>query len=263
MMRLQPCRPQRRHALHHLIAILIVPLAGVAHAQTASGCQGVFERYLQQAKPSTALLSASMSKTLLALLVGIAIDEGKLSLDEHVAAVLPDFRDSAFADDSVEDLLRMNSGVALKNSFRPGEASDNQTTNPMIEPFTDMRAYLAGKKDKDPAGKVFNYNGAVTAVLGLMLSARTGVSNTEYLSTHLWGPMGAESPAYWIKNRAGQEGVQGQFVATLRDNGQKIFVDPVAKVVIVHTGNSPDAEFNGNDHLFPIRDAIAASLRTR
>lgn len=389
MIQLQPWRPQRGPALHHVIAILIVALGGVAHAQAASGCLGVyvdpqkrflhneapaaavpqalpagtplgavaykprgaatavpledyfgrfcttgflvmhegqvvFERYLQQAKPSTALLSASMSKTVLALLIGIAIDEGRLSLDERVATVLPDFRDSAFADDSVEDLLRMSSGVALKNSFRPGEVSDNQTTNPMIEPFADMRVYLAGKRDKDPAGKVFSYNGAVTAVLGLMLSARTGVSNTDYLSTRLWGPMGAESPAYWIKNRAGQEGVQGQFVATLRDyarlgqlimnlgrvgerqvvpqawveqmtalrkdkpqpatvpfyglhvwipqaaggrsfawgtNGQNIFVDPVAKVVIVHTGNSPDAEFNGNDHLFPIRDAITAALR--
>jgi CubicO group peptidase (beta-lactamase class C family) len=288
--------------------------------------QIVYERYLQHAQPTTSLLSASMSKTVLSLLIGIAIGEGRLSLDDRVAAVLPDFRDSAFADDTLEDLLRMSSGVALKNSFRPGETSDNQATNPMIEPLTDVRAYLAAKKDKDPAGKVFNYNGAVTAVLGLMLSERTGMSNTDYLARRLWAPMGAQAPAYWVKNRAGQEGVQGQFVASLRDyarlgllimnggrvgerqvvpqawieqmttlrrdkpqpakvpyyglhiwipqvaggrsfawgtNGQNIFVDPIAKVVIVHTGNSPDAEFNGNDHLFPLRDAITAALLPR
>lgn len=43
-------------------------------------------------------------------------------------------------------------------------------------------------------------------------------------------------------------------------NGQNIFIDPVAHVVIVHTGNSPDAEFDGNAHLFPLRDAIVKSL---
>lgn len=29
--------------------------------------------------------------------------------------------------------------------------------------------------------------------------------------------MGAEAPAYWIKNCRGEEGVQGMFAATLRD----------------------------------------------
>jgi hypothetical protein len=30
--------------------------------------------------------------------------------------------------------------------------------------------------------------------------------------------------------------------------------------VIVHTGNSPRAEFDGNKHLFALRDAIVRSL---
>jgi hypothetical protein len=46
-------------------------------------------------------------------------------------------------------------------------------------------------------------------------------------------------------------------------NGQNIFVDPIAKVVIVHTGNSPTAEFDGNRHLFSLRDAIVQDLSTR
>ena len=45
--------------------------------------------------------------------------------------------------------------------------------------------------------------------------------------------------------------------------GQNIFVDPVAQVVIVHTGNSPAADFDGNRHLFPLRDAIVKKLSAR
>jgi CubicO group peptidase (beta-lactamase class C family) len=283
----------------------------------------VFEKYLQGVKPDDALLSASMSKTILSLLVGVAVGEGKLALDDHVRNVLPDFAGSAFADDTIEDLLRMTSGVALKTSYVRGEASDNQATDPMTSPRQNMRIYLRGKKDLAASGKQFQYNGAVSALLGLALSARTGQSNTAFLADKLWSAMGAESSGYWIKNSSGEEGVQGQFVATLRDyarlgylvmnngavdgkqvvpatwiaqmsslrrdkpqpprppfyglhvwipeaaggrmffwgaGGQSIFVDPVAQLVIVHTGNSPAAGFDGDRHLFPLRDAIVKKL---
>lgn len=38
---------------------------------------------------------------------------------------VPDFEASAFADNTIEDLLRMTSGVALKTSYARGEVSDN------------------------------------------------------------------------------------------------------------------------------------------
>jgi len=287
--------------------------------------QIVFERYYQGRKPDDSLLSASMSKTVLALLMGIAVKEGKLSLDERVSAVLPDFKDSAFADDTIEDLLRMTSGASLFNSFEPGADSDNRAVNPIINPRQNIRDYLRGKKEKAAApGTVFKYNGAQTALLGLALSQRLNqMPLTAYLEEKLWIPMGAEAKAYWIKNYHGEEGVQGQFAATLHDyarlgylvmnqgridgkevvpagwigkmtelrrdkpqpdhppyyglqtwipqaaggrsffwgvNGQNIFIDPVARVVIVHTGNSPNAEFDGNRHLFALRDAIVRTL---
>jgi CubicO group peptidase (beta-lactamase class C family) len=284
----------------------------------------VFERYLQGRKASDGLLSASMSKTVFALLMGIAIQEGKLTLDERVAAVLPDFKDSAFADATIEDVLRMSSGAALKNSFEPGADSDNRATNPIVSPRENVREYLRRKTERATVpGSAFKYNGAQTALLGAILAQRVGTNLTSYLEEKLWIPMGAEARGYWIKNYAGEEGVQGQFVATLRDyarlgylvmnqgridgkevvpanwiakmtelrrdkpqpsvppfyglhvwipqaaggrsmfwgtNGQNIFVDPVARVVIVHTGNSPHAEFDGNRHLFPLRDAIVRAL---
>ncbi|KRC03708.1 serine hydrolase [Duganella sp. Root198D2] len=287
--------------------------------------QIVFERYLQGRKPGDSLLSASMSKTIFALLMGIAVKEGKLALDEHISAVLPDFKEGAFADDTVEDLLRMSSGAALFNSFEPGADSDNRAVNPLIYPRQDIREYLGRKKERAAApGTVFKYNGAQTALLGAALAQRVGGKNlTSYLQEKLWIPMGAEAKGYWIKNYHDEEGVQGQFAATLHDfarlgylvmnqgrvngkevvpadwiakmtelrtdrpqpshppyyglhiwipqaaggramfwgvNGQNIFVDPVARVVIVHTGNGPRAEFDGNRHLFALRDAIARSL---
>jgi len=177
----------------------------------------VYERYLQESKPSDALLSASMSKTILALLVGMAVEDGKLRMDETVREILPDFSSSAFAEATVEDLLRMSSGVALKVSYEKGVASDNQATSPIISPYRDVRQYLRDKRDANPDGKVFHYNGAVSAMLGSVLQTRMHQTHTQFLQERLWQPMGAEAPAYWIKNRRGEEGVQGMFAATLRD----------------------------------------------
>lgn len=290
------------------------------------GEQIVFERYLQGRQAADHLLSASMSKSVLALLVGAAIGDGMLTLDDHVSTLLPELGTSAFAEATVEDLLRMSSGVALKNSFARGADSDNRAINPMIWPQRNVLDYLRQKTERStPPGSGFDYNGAQTAVLGAVLKRRTGKSATAYLEEKLWMPMGAESPAYWIINQNGDEGVAGQFAATLRDygrlgilvmnrgyingkqlvsadwitrmtelrtdkpqpshppfyglhiwipqaaggrsmfwgvNGQNIFIDPIARVVIVHTGNSPDAEFNGNAHLFALRNAIVRTLST-
>jgi len=286
----------------------------------------VYERYGQGVGSRDFLLSASMSKSILALLVGIAIEDGRLRLDETVKEILPDFATSAFASATVEDLLRMTAGVTLINSYVKGASSDNQATNPMISPNQDVRRYLREKRDLNPLGKIFDYNGVVSAMLGAVLQARTGQTHTQYLEEKIWKPMGASEPGYWIKNRKGEEGVQGQFVATLRDygrlgllvmrkgkvgtaqvipeswitemvalrldkpqpsglpkygfhvwipeaaggrssfsgtNGQAIFIDPVAQTVIVHTANSPMADYEGNSHLYPLRDALVRALKSK
>jgi len=285
----------------------------------------VFERYLQGTGAGDHFLSASMSKTLLALLVGMAVDDGKLRLDERVRDVLPGFEQSAFADVTVEQLLRMSSGVALVNSYQPGAEADNIETNPIATPRQDVLAYLRSKRQQAaPPGTVFDYNGADTALLGALLRARwDGDPLTSQLERRLWQPMGAEATAGWITNYRGEEGVQGQFFAVARDyarlgllvmnggragelaavsaswiarmtelrhdvpqppsvpwyglhvwipqaaggrsmfwgtNGQNIFVDPVARVVIVHLGNSQRAGFDGNRDLFALRDAIVQTL---
>ena len=58
----------------------------------------------------------------------------------------------------------------------------------------------------------------------------------------------------WIPRAAGG---RSMFWGT---NGQNIFVDPIARVVIVHLGNSQRAGFDGNPDLFALRDAIVRAL---
>lgn len=70
--------------------------------------------------------------------------------------------------------------------------------------------------------------------------------NPPYYGLHIWIPQAAGGRSmFW--------GV----------GGQNIFIDPIARVVIVHTGNSQKAAFDGNRHLFALRDAIVRSLAAK
>ena len=178
----------------------------------------VYENYFHGWRPEMQYLSASVSKTVLSLIVGIAIAEGKLSLATKVVDIFPDYKSSAFGEVTVEELLRMTAGVKLVNNYIAGAASDNQATNPIIEPNQNIYQYLKEKSAVTAgAPKVFEYNGAISAMLGLVLTKAIGQTATSYLEEKVWQPIGAEDKAYWIKNRRGEEGVQGQFFATLRD----------------------------------------------
>jgi CubicO group peptidase (beta-lactamase class C family) len=178
----------------------------------------VYERYLRGRKPQDMYFSASVSKSVLSLLFGIAISEGKLSLTSKVTDFLPDYKASAFGSSSIEDLLRMSAGVKLVSNFLIGGNSDNFATSTVAAPNQNIEKYLQEKRETvAPPGVVFHYNGAISALLGIILNKATGTTATQYLEEKIWGPMGAEANAYWIKNYRGEEGVQGQFNATLRD----------------------------------------------
>lgn len=288
--------------------------------------QIVLERYQYGRTANQLMLSHSMSKTILALLYGHAVAEGRIALSDRVVDVLPDFVETAFANDTVEDLLRMSSGAALVNSYT--QAADNSATNPMnLQHYGDLRAILKAKRaTASKPGSVFDYNGMISALLGLMLRERLqGRTITAYLEEKIWHPMGAEGPAIWIKDNKGYEGVQGQFAAQLRDyaklgslfvnqgragdkqvipagwidrmtenrldkpqpkeravnyglhvwlsgsgsgrgffngtNGQFIYFDPIARLVLVHTAVGRTAEYEGLIPFFALRSAITQATR--
>lgn len=283
----------------------------------------LLERYQYGRKADHLMLSHSISKTVLALLYGHAIAEGRIKLTERVADVLPDFSKSAFASDTVEDLLRMASGAALFNSYT--EAADNSATNPInLQRTGDLKEILLAKTQiRSRPGEAFGYNGMQTALLGLMLRERLrGRTLTSYLEEKIWHPMGAEGPAVWIKDNKGYEGVQGQFAAQVRDyaklgalfvtggkvenvqvipagwieqmtawrsdkpqprgvgyglhvwlasagagrgffagtNGQYVYFDPVAKLILVQTAVGRAADYEGSFHFFAIRTALVQAL---
>jgi CubicO group peptidase (beta-lactamase class C family) len=145
----------------------------------------------------------SLSKSFTSTAVGLAISEGKMSLDDEVLKFFPD---DAPAEPSsnlkamrVRDLLRMATG--------------NQTEAPILTenaPWT--RTFLAHPVPFKP-GTHFQYNSPATYMLSAIVQKVTGMTVLDYLKPRLFGPLGIDNPS-WV---ASPQGITaGAYGLTLR-----------------------------------------------
>lgn len=177
-----------------------------------------YEDYRLGADDASPFTSWSMAKSVLSALVGIAVKEGHIAnISDPIGAYVPALSGSAYGDVAIEDALTMSSGVAFDEDYENPLSDINMLfirTMAMKVPFEQT---LAGLKRLRAPGTYNHYISSDTLALGLVLEAATGMPLAEYLSTRLWGPMGAEADASWSTDRTGREFAHCCLNATLRD----------------------------------------------
>lgn len=187
----------------------------------------VHEIYRNQSGEQTRFMSFSMAKSMLATMIGIAVLEGKIkSLDDKVVDYLPDWKNSAYANVSILDLLRMRSGIDWKEIYEFG--SKTQLTevhdNALVGYKYRWCDYARDKaKTLKAPGEVFNYSTLDTSVLGCVLEAAVGTKGASYMSEKIWKPAGMEASAYYLldgPDEVGREFYGAGYNATLRDYGR-------------------------------------------
>lgn len=177
------------------------------------------ERYQYDRKPDHRFVSHSMAKSIVGLAVGFALAEKKIaSLDDTIAKYVPELSGNPYGETTIRNMLRMASGVPFQESY-DGNADLAKFTR---ERFTHgsvaaLRMFTAREVEQ---GTQFHYASNQTVALTLLLRAVTGISMSEYLTTRLWQPMGAEADASWIRMKDGTEVGAGSFNAVLRDYGR-------------------------------------------
>jgi CubicO group peptidase (beta-lactamase class C family) len=152
-----------------------------------------YEEYWDGYSDSSYSNSFSMAKSIISILVGVAIDEGKISsVKDPVSKYIPEYANGELAKITIEDLLRMASGLNFHESYA---TPINQTTDAYYG--NNLRKLMYSLKAEKPAGVEFKYKSGDTQLLGLVLSAATGKSNSAYASEKLWSKIGAEHDAKW------------------------------------------------------------------
>ena len=157
----------------------------------------LYEGYFNGYTRDSVQTSFSMAKSVTSLLIGIAIDEGRIaSVDDPVRRYLPDLSET-LQPVTLRHLLRMDAGVESSLPKLVGPIDAPWGDDARIYYGTDLRSLAAGVKAVYPPGERFHYNNFDPPLLGLVLERTTGVSIPEYLSRKVWQPLGMEAPASW------------------------------------------------------------------
>ena len=183
----------------------------------AQGDHILEERYPRMRLPSDKFASFSMAKSITSLLVGIAMDEGKIhSLDDPVSRYVAALANSAYGSTSLRHLLRMSSGIPYTENYsgrddnaRMQVIQESQGALAAIQSFNAQPTHTPGSK--------FSYAGIESIVLSEVVSHATGQSICQYTQDKLWQPIGAQDSATWQLDGSHQAMGQMGFAATARD----------------------------------------------
>jgi CubicO group peptidase (beta-lactamase class C family) len=173
----------------------------------------VLERYWQGHSRHQPVNSMSMVKTLLALLVGMAIQEGHITaIEDPVSTYIPEWANDPRGRLTLADLLYMQSG--LRNDDRT-----NTLQSDLVKMYggSNVRQTALRIPLLNPPGQTFEYNNVNSQILGLVLEKATGESFGRYLSSRLWQPLGAADGFLWLDRPGGQAKPFCCFFATAQD----------------------------------------------
>ena len=155
------------------------------------------ERYQYDRTPVHRMTSFSMAKTVVAMLVGIALADGSIkSLDEPAQNYVVELAGTPYGETPIRHLLTMSSGVRF--SEIDGGTDDVATLARLSilgESEGGAATVMPFRTRERPPGQKFSYASGDTQVLGLVLRAATGKPLADYLAEKIWKPMGAESDA--------------------------------------------------------------------
>lgn len=169
--------------------------------------QVVSEHYFNGYNERSKTNSFSMAKTVLTLLLGIAIEEGHIkSLDQKLTDLLPEFKDDPNGQHAtIGQLSLMNSGYEwTEHYYSPFSPTVELLYGDDVSNFV-----LSGHFSAKP-GEFWEYSSASTQLLGIALMRALKKNNaanslSDYLSRKLWQPMQMNDDALWHTDDSGME----------------------------------------------------------
>jgi len=206
----------------------------------------LMEKYYQGQSRTTPVKTFSVSKSVIATLIGIAMDEGYIkSADDRVMQYIPEIREKKFRDLTIGQCLSLTTGL------RSDEGSIFPWNDKVRVYYSrDIRGLLKNIKYRYEPGKVFQMEEITPMLLGLILERATGKSISNYLEDKIWNPAGMENHALWVidSKKKGFEVVNSGLVATPLDMARfgRLYLglggnnEPVLPEDWIETSTQPD-----------------------
>ena len=156
----------------------------------------------------------SATKTIVGLLTGIALDEGKIhSLNDPVSRYIPSYTKGMQAQVTLRHLLTMSAGMDWDEAYA---SLFSVTTHGYYG--NDLYDLVTHLEITEEPGVQYSYRCGETQLLAFALEAATGQTLSHYAQEKLWKPMQAERNAYWLLDKKnGDEKAFCCFHTTARD----------------------------------------------
>ena len=175
----------------------------------------VHEWYAEGLDAGTLFLGASMTKSVLAHLVGRAVREGGLALTDALTAHVPELAGTGYDGTAVLDVVTMTSGVDWVEDHRDPDSLASRLLG-CFATGADSRALLRNVRPEVPPGTRFGYCTADSQVLDWVRERATGLSYADDVA-RLWRALGCASDAYVAVDGSGVALAGGGLAATARD----------------------------------------------
>jgi CubicO group peptidase (beta-lactamase class C family) len=186
----------------------VVVQGGRVLVERYGGVREYFDRPAEAITAESHLLSWSMAKSVLHMIVGTLVDEGQLDPDQR--APVPEWSDPTDPRHRIRirDLLAMRDGLDFLEEYEIGRES-NILEMLWGEGQNDMAAYTANRPLAHEPGTRFSYSSGTTNILSRIVADHVGFGDhyDEYLRDRLFAPLGMRGPV------AGFDGA-GVFVAS-------------------------------------------------
>lgn len=162
----------------------------------------VHEQYFNGYTPLSQTNSFSMAKAITVMLLGKALEEGKIkSLDDKLSDYFDEFKQKEFGKEvTLKNLAQMEAGLNWNEDYK----------NPFLP---NAKAYYGrslvkssfSRKFKHKPGEKFEYQSGSTQLLGFAVRKAVNQSLAGYLSEKFWTPLGMEQNAEWSTDESGME----------------------------------------------------------
>lgn len=218
--------------------------------------QVVYERYPEM-EPSDKHFLGSVSKTFLGTIIALLADEGKLNEQDSIGQYLTEFKGKPLENVTIENLLRMTSGINCRESDEGSFTDPNHCFYKLLqhsavytEPnprFEESLIELLSNSGKiEPAGQTFDYTSANSVILTTIAERVSSKPFHQLVEDYIWTKIGAEDDARVTLSSTGVAGSYGPMLMRLRDLARYglAFTDDTATKIAstryinqIHTGD--------------------------
>jgi CubicO group peptidase (beta-lactamase class C family) len=173
----------------------------------------VFDAYFWPMEPDDLHDVASCTKSITSTLIGIAQDKGYLDIAKPMLGYFPDRTisnlDERKQEITVKDLLTMTSGMRCVSE-------PSEVTLMRMQESPDFIQYALDLPAVAEPGSKWVYNSCGSHLLGAIVANSTGMSEEEFASENLFGPLGIDT-FYWPRDPQGYNHGWGDLRMTPHD----------------------------------------------